>query len=63
MALSGASSAKDKFNAARMIARPFCPTSAFAATHLAVVAVSKGTEPKDWQETPPAQALQNYPNS
>jgi hypothetical protein len=55
--------AKDEFNAARMIARPGCLTSAFAATRLAVVAILQRTEPKDWQETPPAQAFQNYPNS
>ena len=63
MALCGASLAKEEFNAARMIARPVCLTLAFAATRLADVAILQGTEPKDWQETPPAQAFQNHPNS
>jgi hypothetical protein len=56
-------SAKDNFNAARMIARTACPTSAFAAAAfaiaagLAIVAVLKGTEPKDWQEIPASAGL------
>ena len=52
MALCGASLAKDEFNAARMIARPVFPASAFVATRLMVVAVLQGTEPEDWQEIP-----------
>jgi hypothetical protein len=63
LALCGASLAKDEFNTARMIARTVCHASAFVATRLVVVAVLQGTEPEDWQKTPPAQVFQNYPNS
>jgi hypothetical protein len=52
MALCGASLAKDEFNAARMIARPVFPASAFVATRLLVVSVLEGTDPEDWQEIP-----------
>ena len=61
MALCGASLAKDKFNAARMIARPVFPTSAFVVTRLVVVAVFQGTEPEYWQETPASAGLPKLP--
>ena len=57
MALRGASLAQDEFNAARMIARPVFPASAFVATRLVVVAVLQGTEPEDWQEIPASAGL------
>jgi hypothetical protein len=57
MALCGASLAKDEFNAARMIARPVFPASAFVATRLMVVAVLQGTEAEDWQEIPASAGL------
>ena len=52
MVLCDASLAKDEFNAARMIARPVFPASAFVATRLIVVAVLQGTEPDNWHEIP-----------
>ena len=57
MALCSASFAKDEFNAARMIARPVYPASAYVSTRLAVVAVLQGTEPEDWQEIPASAGL------
>ena len=61
MALRGASLAKDEFNAARMIARPVFPTSAFVLTRLVVVAVFQGTEHEDWQEIPASAGLPKLP--
>ena len=61
MALRGASLAKDEFNAARKIARPVFPASAFVATRLVVVAVLQRTEPEDWQEIPAGAGLPKLP--
>jgi len=61
MALCGASLAKDEFNAARMIARPVFPASAFVATRLVVAAVLQGTDPEDWQEIPASAGLPKLP--
>ena len=61
MALRGASLAKDEFNAARIIARPVFPASAFVVTRLVVVAVLQGTEPEDWQENPASAGLPKLP--
>ena len=61
MALCGASLAKDEFNAARIIARPVCPASAFVATRLVVAAVLQGTDPEDWQEIPTSAGLPKLP--
>jgi hypothetical protein len=41
---------KDELNATRMIARPVCPTSAFAALRFAIITISQGTEPEDRQK-------------
>ena len=61
MALCGASLAKDEFNAARMIARPVFPASAFVATRLMDVAVLQGTELEDWQGIPTNAGLPKLP--
>ena len=61
MALCGASLEKDEFNAARMIARPVFPASAFVETRLLVAAVLQGTELEDWQETLASAGLPKLP--